>query len=213
MLAQSIDKGDYRDPASQVCGRESLRANPFYSDLADWEISFTRNPPLALPSKPQGDSIALAKRMIAKYREVLATACTPEYQRQLAADLADVFTQLPAGITKIGRWQSNEITTAGKELTLDLTKAIKDEGDYEITFTYQSGGQRLEIEWVALTVNGKEIMRDTHEAWAGDPVKNNTYQLNPGAMVFNGTYAIRAKVKTAGGNDSNGVITLRKRSP
>ena len=128
-------------------------------------------------------------------------------------DLAEVFTQLPAGTTKIGRWQSNEITTAGKELTLDLTKAIKDEGDYEITFTYQSGGQRLEIEWVALTVNGKEIMRDTHEAWAGDPVKNNTYQLKPGAMVFNGTYAIRAKVKTAGGNDSNGVITLRKRSP
>ena len=213
MLAQSIDKGDYRDPASQVWGRESLRANPFYSDLADWEISFTRNPPLTLPSKPQGDSIALAKRMIAKYREVLATACTPEYQKQLAADLADVFTQLPAGTTKIGRWQSNEITTAGKELSIDITKAIKDKGDYEITFTYQSGGQRLEIEWVALTVNGKEIMRDTHEAWAGDPVKNNTYQLNPGAMVVNGTYAMRAKVKTAGGNDSNGVITLRKRSP
>ncbi|MCX6873641.1 MAG: hypothetical protein NTW21_07510 [Verrucomicrobia bacterium] len=38
-------------------------------------------------------------------------------------------------------------------------------------------------------------------------------QLNPGAMVVNGKYAIRAKVKIAGGNDSNGVITLRKRSP
>jgi phage baseplate assembly protein gpV len=83
--------------------------------------------------------------------------------------------------------------------------------DYEITFTYQSGGQRLEIEWGALTVNGNEIMRDTHLAWAGDPVKDNTFKLNPGAMVFNGKYEIRAKVKTAGGNNSNGIITLRKK--
>jgi len=69
-----------------------------------------------------------------RYR-VMFNYCTLSYQKQLAADLADIFTRLPAGTINIGRWQSNEITTAGKELTLDLTKAIKDEGDYEITFT------------------------------------------------------------------------------
>jgi hypothetical protein len=121
-------------------------------------------------------------------------------------------TTLPAGAIRIGQWKANEITTVGKEITLDVTQAIKDEGEYEVTFTYQSGGQRLEIEWVALTVNGNEIMRDTHLAWAGDPVKDNTFRLNPGAMVFNGSYGIRAKVKTAGGNDSNGIITLRRKS-
>ena len=50
MLAQSIDKGDYRDPNKLVHGRETFRANSFYSDLADWEIAFTRNSPKSLPS-------------------------------------------------------------------------------------------------------------------------------------------------------------------
>jgi hypothetical protein len=53
-------------------------------------------------------------------------------------------------------------------------------------------------------------MRDTHAAWAGNPVKDNTFKLNPGAIVFNGKYEIRAKVRTDGGNTSNGIITLRK---
>ncbi|MBN8457499.1 MAG: alpha-N-acetylglucosaminidase [Verrucomicrobia bacterium] len=213
MLAKSIDKGDYRDPAEQVYGRETLRANPFYSELADWEIAFTRNPPKTLRSKPVGDSITLAKQLIARYRPVLEATYAPETQQTLAAALADAASPLPAGAIRIGQWKSHEITTAGREITLDLTKAIKDDGDYEVTFTYQSGGQRLEIEWVALTCNGNEIMRDTHEAWAGEPSKNNTYQIKTGPMVFNGRYEICAKVKTAGGNDSNGIITLRKTSP
>lgn len=210
MLAQSIDKGDYRDPRQQTHGRESLRANPFYSELADWEIAFSQTPLKSLPAKASGDSIVLASRMIAKYRAVLATTYAPEYQTKLAADLA--VESLPAGFVKIGEWKTNEITTDGKEITLDVTKSIKEEGDYEITFTYQSGGRRLEIEWVTLTVNGNEIVRDTHEAWAGEPVKNNTFKVNPGAMVFNGSYGIRAKVRTHGGNESNGIITLRRKS-
>jgi hypothetical protein len=120
--------------------------------------------------------------------------------------------ELPADATRIGQWKSGDIPPTGKEITLDVSKVMTDEGDYEITFTYQSGGQRLEIEWVALLVNGNEIMRDTHLAWAGDPAKDNIFRLNPGAMVFNGSYGIRAKVRTAGGNDSNGIITLRKQS-
>jgi alpha-N-acetylglucosaminidase len=72
MLAQSIDNGDYRDPPSQVHGRESFRANPFYSQLGDWEIAFTRHPPRDLPSTPQGDSLALVKRMLEKYRPALS---------------------------------------------------------------------------------------------------------------------------------------------
>jgi alpha-N-acetylglucosaminidase len=71
MLARSIDRGDYRDPASQVYGRESFRANGFYSELADWEIAFTRHPPRDLSSAPQGDSLALVKQMLEKYRPAL----------------------------------------------------------------------------------------------------------------------------------------------
>ncbi len=213
LLGQSISKGDYRDPSAQVYGREALRANSFYSDLADWEIAFTRNPPGNLPARPVGNSIVLAGQMIAKYRQTIIETYAPDFQQRLAEDLANATSPLPAGAIRIGQWKSNEITTEGKEITHDVSKGIKDEGDYEIIFTYQSGGHRLEIEWVALTVNGNEIMRDTHLAWAGDPVKDNTFRLNPGAIVFNGKYEIRAKVRTDGGNDSNGIITLRKKQP
>jgi alpha-N-acetylglucosaminidase len=211
MLGQTIDKGDYRDPDSQVHGRESLRANPFYSQLADWEIAFAHTPPKDLPAKPRGDAVALAKQMLAKYRPVLELAYAPESQTKLADRLNDKASLLTDGTIQIGQWKSNEITTKGREITLDVTKGIKDEGDYEITFIYQSGGKRLEIEWVALLVNGNEIMRDSHLAWAGSPVKANTFKVNPGAMVLNGKYEIRAKVRTDGGNTSNGIITLRKR--
>ena len=66
-LLESIDKGDYRDPNSQVLGRESFRANPFYDQLADWELAFVANPPKDLPAKPKGDSVELAKRFLEKY--------------------------------------------------------------------------------------------------------------------------------------------------
>ena len=82
MLAQSIDKGDYRDPSPQVYGRETLRANPFYSNLADWEIAFTHNPPQSLPAKATGDSIALAKLLIAKYRPTLTHTYGLEFQQE-----------------------------------------------------------------------------------------------------------------------------------
>ena len=70
MLARSIDRGDYRDPASQVYGRESLRANGFYSELADWEIAFTRRPPRNLLGTA-GRLLAPAKQMLEKYRPAL----------------------------------------------------------------------------------------------------------------------------------------------
>ena len=210
ILAESIDKGDYRDPAGQCYGRESLRANAFYSKLADWEIGFTRNAPKNLPSKPVGDSVALAKQLLAKYKPMLEKAYSAEAQAALNEGLAMGGAAIPAGSVKLGTWKPNEITTAGKEITLDAAKVIKDEGTYEVTFTYTAGGQRLEIDWVAVTVNGNEIMRDTHIGWAGDPRKDTTYKLDVGGIVFNGKYEIKAKVRTDGGNDSNGFITMKK---
>lgn len=213
LLAQSIDKGDYRDPGHQTYGRESFRASPFYNELADWEIAFVRNPPADLPSTPQGDTLALVRSLLKKYRPALAATHAEGYAtgRDQRLAIASQSFAVPKGSVRAGAWKSGEIPVAGKEITLDASATIKDEGIYEVGFTYTSGGQRLEIEWVALTVNGNEIMRDTHEAWAGDPSKNNTYLVKTGPMVFNGKYEIRAKVKTAGGTDSNGVITLRKK--
>ncbi len=208
MLAQSIDKGDYRDPDARVHGREALRANAFYSELVDWEIGFVKNPPKDLPSKPAGDGVATAARLLAKYKPEIVQAAAGAAELDAALDgLPDA---LPGNAVRIGQWKSGAVTTAGKVLELDPSKAIKEEGPYEVIFTYQSGGQRLDIEWVALLVNGGEVMRDTHAGTAGTPSSDNLYKLSTGGLVFNGKYEIRAKVRTHGGNNSNGIISIRK---
>ena len=155
--------------------------------------------------------MALVKLMLEKYKPALERTYSPEYQQSLPKDLAPASTPVAVADIKIGEWKSEEISSTGKELGFDASHAIKEEGEYEIKFTHQSGS-RLEIDWVALGVNGSEIMRDTHQAGAGDPDKNNTFTVSPGAIVFNGTYTLRAKVKAPAGQDSNGIVTLRKKS-
>ncbi len=93
MLLESIDKGDYRDPPSQVYGRESFRASPFYSSLADWELAFVAHPPDDLPATPQGDSLALVQKLLETYRPRLVAQYSPEHQKKLEKDLAN------AGVT------------------------------------------------------------------------------------------------------------------
>jgi hypothetical protein len=101
MLEKSIDRCDYRDPASQVYGREALRANPFYAELADWEISFVLHPPAGLPSKPSGDSVAAAKRLLEKYKSEIVSAARDE--ESLNATLDQLMGNLPANALPVGR--------------------------------------------------------------------------------------------------------------
>lgn len=202
-LATSIDRGDYADPASQAYGRESFRANDFYSKLADWELAYVRQPPATLPATPQGDAVAIVRELLAKYHDRLVAAYPAKPAAEAAAPVA-----IPG--QPIGGWKSNEVTTAGKELVVDITKFVQDEGDYEITFTYTGGGKRLEIQSAALYVNGNEVMRDTHPGRTGNDHVGNTYRIKVAELVFNGKYELRAKVRTDGGNTSNGVISIRK---
>lgn len=208
MLEKSIDRGDYRDPSSQVHGREALCANAFYAELADWEIEFIVKPLVSLPSKPSGDSVATAKQMLEKYKSEILLAAKNE--SSLDTQIDQLMSPLAGNASFVGRWKSGEIPTSGKVVEWDATALIKEDGRYEVGFTYQSGGNRLDIEWVALLVNGTEIARDAHAGSTGNTAVANTYRLNTGGLVFNGQYTLKAMVKTAGGHDSNGVISLRK---
>lgn len=208
MLRESIGRGDYRDPGAQAHGREAFRANDFYASLADWEISCVNQPPIDLPAAPSGDPLRTARKMLEKYRPAIRQAVAGEAALGQALDQA--LTQLPDNATLIGRWKSGGITPSGITLDLDASRTVQAEGDYDITFTYQSGGQRLDIEWVALLVNGREIARDTHAGSTGHVHTANTYRLSTGGLVFNGKYTLKARVRTHGGNDSNGMVSIRK---
>ena len=57
-----------------------------------------------------------------------------------------------------------------------MTPIFDKNGEYEVTFEYQSGGSRLDIAEVVLLQNGQEIAKDTHLGTTGDINTANTYQ-------------------------------------
>ncbi|MGL5547069.1 MAG: hypothetical protein ACRDCS_08745, partial [Tannerellaceae bacterium] len=51
-------------------GREAFRGNEFYSDLADWEIAFSKTPKTDINPHPKGDEVKLTKQMFEKYNKI-----------------------------------------------------------------------------------------------------------------------------------------------
>jgi alpha-N-acetylglucosaminidase len=62
---------DYRESGlPQVYGRIGFREGEFYSQLADWEIAWTKQHH-DLPSEPVGDAVAVSARLLEKYGPLL----------------------------------------------------------------------------------------------------------------------------------------------
>lgn len=72
VMETSLAKGEpYNDDnAKQNHGREAFRGNEFYSDLADWEIAFSKTPKTDINPNPKGDEVKLAKQMYEKYSKI-----------------------------------------------------------------------------------------------------------------------------------------------
>ncbi|MGL5704087.1 MAG: alpha-N-acetylglucosaminidase [Tannerellaceae bacterium] len=72
VMETSLAKGEpYNDDnAKQNHGREAFRGNEFYSDLADWEIAFSKTPKTDINPNPKGDEVKLAKQMFEKYSKI-----------------------------------------------------------------------------------------------------------------------------------------------
>jgi len=68
MLQKYLDKGTtYREEdAIMDLGRQTFRANDFYSGLADWELSFVSRPNKARTPVVIGDEISVIKRLYDK---------------------------------------------------------------------------------------------------------------------------------------------------
>ena len=72
VMETSLAKGEpYNDDdAKQNHGRVAFRGNEFYSDLADWEIAFSKTPKADINPNPKGDEVKLAKQMFEKYSKI-----------------------------------------------------------------------------------------------------------------------------------------------
>lgn len=138
-----------------------------------------------------------------------------EFQTRLANVLAhfDVlgvnYRKLTPEVKPVASWKSGETTETFTPRTWDISSQVKDAGTYEVTFQYTGGTHRLDIEWAALLVNGKVASRDAHEGITGANTKNNIYKLKLDAPVAGAKYELTASIRSDGGKDSNGDITIQ----
>lgn len=112
-----------------------------------------------------------------------------------------------------GKWTQNDIKEEFADLSFDVTSKIYANGRIAIGFFYTSGKSFLEIDGAQLLEDGKVISEDLHHALADifrgtNKIKPFYYnfkidQYNPKAK-----YMVKAKVRGAGGTDSNGNFTF-----
>ncbi|MBS6576477.1 alpha-N-acetylglucosaminidase [Parabacteroides goldsteinii] len=73
MLQGHLDNGTiYREEDAKMdLGRQAFRANEFYDSLADWELAFVDRPGKVRTPVTEGDEVAVARRMLDKYKQLL----------------------------------------------------------------------------------------------------------------------------------------------
>jgi alpha-N-acetylglucosaminidase len=74
MLDQKLSSGEKVDESKlkMSYARPAMRANDFYSKLADWEEAWPRSTKDAFPAAPSGDSMTIARELYEKYASIAA---------------------------------------------------------------------------------------------------------------------------------------------
>lgn len=110
----------------------------------------------------------------------------------------------------IGGWKTGDAKNDYSERTWSIPEGIKGAGDYRITFQYMSGGCRLDIEWIEILVNGQVAARVEHHGITGNFDRDNSYDFTLASVPAGAKIELKARVRADGGDDSNGVIYLKK---
>jgi len=115
--------------------------------------------------------------------------------------------------TKIGEWKSGKVgDKKAKVVTFDATGHINANGTYIITFQYTGGEQRLDIDGIEVVRNDTvPVGKDMHHGFTGGSAKNNTYQINVQNYETGASFKIKAHIYGDEGDDSNGVVLIRKK--
>ena len=107
----------------------------------------------------------------------------------------------------MGKWKPRDLGNDWKTITLDA-KGIKKAGEYQVSFAYTKGNNRLDIQNVELLENDKVISDDRHQGFSGASNEKNIYLLKLQDYKPNARYQIRYQGKPKGGIDSRGNISL-----
>jgi hexosaminidase len=108
----------------------------------------------------------------------------------------------------VGQWKSGETTEEWAVKEWDITDGLRKAGKHKVTFQYTGGTHRLDIEWAELLEDGTSLGKDEHWATTGARNENNSYAFTVPAVKPGAKYTLRAKVRSDGGDDSNGEVGL-----
>jgi hexosaminidase len=117
------------------------------------------------------------------------------------------FHEVP-DVEPIGTWAPSQMSEKPVMLQWDASKIITRAGKYHAQMQYTGGACRLDISWVALQEDGVEIDRDTHDGTTGASDRRNGYELKVPTYKAGAAYTLVAQVRSDGGTDSNGAVTL-----
>ena len=214
MLAEHLVEGqDWTEQGlKEDYGRPSLQSNPVYRNLYDWEMSWIRAD-RKYDADTAGDAVAIAKELLAKYKPSAVRMFSPEGRARWAQlqDSVRNRRQTDADSKSIWRWEPSKVGTQWRDVSIDLTKALSEGSDYEVTFIYENGGARLDMRNAVIEQDGTAVARDDHTGGTGSAQVKNTYSFHLPMVVPGAKYTLKLQVRTDGSNNSYGAAWLRKK--
>jgi len=113
----------------------------------------------------------------------------------------------------VGEWEAGKVgSKKAKEVTFDATGLIDSNGTYIVTFLYESGESRLDIDGIKVVRNDTTpVGKDIHHGFTGGQSKNNTYTIKVGNYQTGASFKIKAMIYGDISSDSNGVVLIRKK--
>lgn len=134
------------------------------------------------------------------------------HQYSLPLYFPEIYEQFKKYGKLVAEWRPKDIT--GKvfnDFEMNASGKINKNGTYELAFLYTDGQYRLDIESVEVYKNGKKITEDIHTGFTGGASQKNIYKFSIQDYETGAAFVIKAKVRGDLGNDSYGVVFLKKK--
>jgi hexosaminidase len=129
----------------------------------------------------------------------------------LVFETAQNKNRFPQFGTPVGEWKSGKVGNRQPiPVDFEATGLINANGTYQVTFVYTGGVQRLDIDKVEIIRNQTLVATDAHHGFTGGQAKDNAYTVKIDAYETGAAFKVRAYIYGDEGNDSNGVVLIRK---
>ncbi len=113
----------------------------------------------------------------------------------------------------IGEWKAGKIgNKQAIDVTFDATGKIDSNGTYLITFLYESGESRLDIDGITVVRNDIDpVDEDIHHGFTGGRSHNNTYTIKVSNYQTGASFKVKALIYGDISDDSNGAVIIKKK--